>query len=96
VLPGISKHVDCVPCFDRTIASLSLGSPCVMELFRTRTREKVERLLEPRSLLVLQDEARYRWAHAVPARKKDVFGGRTWLRARRVSLTFRKVLPEHP
>jgi alkylated DNA repair dioxygenase AlkB len=31
---GISAHSDCVPCFADTIASLSLGSPCVMEFTR--------------------------------------------------------------
>jgi alkylated DNA repair dioxygenase AlkB len=89
---GISKHVDCVPCFDRTIASLSLGSTCVLEMAHGKTKHKVELLLRPRSLVIMQDEARYKWTHAVPARKKDVVDGRTWPRGRRVSLTFRKVL----
>src|SRR5437588_5070315 len=29
---GIAPHVDCVPCFADTIASLTLGSSCLMEL----------------------------------------------------------------
>jgi alkylated DNA repair dioxygenase AlkB len=89
---GISKHVDCVPCFARTIASLSLGSTCVLEMAHGKTKQKVELLLQPCSLIVMEDEARYKWTHAVPARKKDVIDGRTWPRGRRVSLTFRKVL----
>jgi alkylated DNA repair dioxygenase AlkB len=89
---GISKHVDCVPCFDRTIASLSLGSTCVLEMAHAKTKQKVELLLQPRSLVIMQDEARYKWTHSVPARKKDVHQGKTWPRGRRVSLTFRKVL----
>src|SRR5690606_5822018 len=28
---GISAHIDCVPCFDDVIASLSLGSPAIMQ-----------------------------------------------------------------
>jgi alkylated DNA repair dioxygenase AlkB len=90
---GISKHVDCVPCFDNVIASLSLGSTCVIEFVHTKTRAKQTLLLEPRSLVLLRDEARYKWTHAVPARKSDRIGGRTLSRSRRLSLTFRKVLP---
>ncbi len=89
---GISKHVDCVPCFDATVASLSLGSGCVLEMANAPARAKVPLYLEPRSLVVLQKDARYRWTHAVPARKKDVVEGRDRPRGRRVSLTFRKVL----
>jgi len=37
---GISAHIDCVPCFAGTIASLSLGSPCIMEFSNPRTEEK--------------------------------------------------------
>ena len=29
---GIAQHVDCVPCFGGTVASLSLLSPCTMRL----------------------------------------------------------------
>ena len=87
---GISRHVDCVPCFDHTIASISLGSSCVMEM--SNGKETVPLLLEPRSIVIMKDEARYRWTHAVPARKSDRYGGRTIPRGRRVSLTFRKVL----
>jgi len=35
---GISAHIDCVPCFDDTIASLSLGSGTVMQF--TNGQEK--------------------------------------------------------
>jgi alkylated DNA repair dioxygenase AlkB len=89
---GISKHVDCVPCFDATVASLSLGSGCILEMANARARAKVPLYLEPRSLVVLRKDARYRWTHAVPARKKDVIDGKERPRGRRVSLTFRKVL----
>ncbi len=93
---GISRHVDCVPCFDRTVASLSLGSTCAMEFVHNKDRTKVTLLLQPRSLLVLQDEARYDWTHAVPGRKTDTIAGVTYLRSRRLSLTFRKVLVGQP
>ncbi len=88
---GISKHVDCVPCFGDTIASFSLGSTCVIQFAHAPTERKVEQLLPARCLVVMQDDARYRWTHAIPARKSDTFEGREYPRGRRVSLTFRKV-----
>jgi alkylated DNA repair dioxygenase AlkB len=89
---GISAHVDQPQSFGPTVASLSLGSTCVMELTHAPTGQMIPLLLEPRSLLVLQGEARYDWRHAIPARKSDTFAGQTFPRARRLSLTFRRVL----
>lgn len=89
---GISPHIDCVPCFSGTIASLSLGSPCVMEFTHTETREKIAVLLEPRSLVVLSGDARYRWQHCIAGRKTDHYQNAVLRRDRRVSLTFRKVI----
>lgn len=89
---GISAHVDCVPCFGDTIASLSLCSGCVMDFTHAATREKQSHLLEPRSLLILSGAARYHWQHAIPARKSDKWNGQTIPRARRISLTFRTVI----
>lgn len=89
---GIAPHIDCVPCFTDTIASLSLGSSCVMEFTHTETQEKIPVLLEPRSLVVLTGDARYRWRHAIPHRKIDRHHGAIFPRSRRLSLTFRKVI----
>lgn len=89
---GISAHIDCVPCFDGTIASLSLGSSCVMEFLNARTRGKREILLDERSLIVLSGEARYDWTHAIPGRKSDMINGQKMYRLRRASLTFRNVI----
>lgn len=87
---GISAHVDCVPCFSDTIASLSLGSGAVMQF--TNRQEKYDLYLEPRSLIILSGEARYKWTHAILARKSDVVDGFKIERGRRVSLTFRTVI----
>ena len=89
---GIAPHIDCVPCFAETIAALSLGSACVMDFVHTGSGEKITRHLASRSLMVFQDEARYRWTHGIAARKNDRINGMTIARTRRVSLTFRKVL----
>jgi len=91
---GISAHVDCVPCFGEEIASLNLGSACVME-FTHPHNAKQTKVLEPCSLFVISGSARYEWQHCIPARKSDVIGGVKINRARRVSITFRKVILNH-
>lgn len=89
---GISPHIDCVPCFEDTIASLSLGSGCVMDFSHPVTQEKVPVLLHARSLVVLKDEARFDWRHGIAARRTDKYNGAVIERKRRVSLTFRRVI----
>ncbi|MDE0020040.1 MAG: alpha-ketoglutarate-dependent dioxygenase AlkB [Candidatus Poribacteria bacterium] len=91
---GIASHIDCEPCFKNAIASLSLGSACIME-FKKKGEEKTtktEAWLAPRSLVVLKGAARYEWKHGIPPRKSDVWEGVKHSRGRRVSLTFRKVI----
>lgn len=89
---GISAHIDCTPCFKDIIVSLSLGSSCIMELSNPQTQDKQEIQLDPCSVIVLAEDARYVWQHAIPARKSDVLDGIRTERARRVSLTFRNVI----
>lgn len=89
---GISAHIDCLPCFSDTIASLSLGSSCIMGFTHSKTGEKQSQFLEPCSLLVLSGDARYQWQHAIASRKTDKHQGRIIQRTRRISLTFRKVV----
>ncbi len=91
---GISPHIDCVPCFDEHIASLSLGSPCVMDFIHPQTNEKASVLLEPRSLILLSGEARYLWKHSISSRKTDTYNGESFRRGRRLSMTFRNVIVE--
>jgi alkylated DNA repair dioxygenase AlkB len=88
---GISRHVDCVPCFGPTIASLTLGSGCQMDFLHPETGTTGSVYLEPGSLLVLGGEARLRWTHEIRKRRSDEVGGARVARARRVSLTFRTV-----
>ena len=87
---GISPHIDCVPCFNDTIASLSLGAGTMIQF--TNHGEKQELYLQPRSLVVLSNKARYEWTHAIPARKSDMISGFKIERERRISLTFRNVI----
>lgn len=86
---GISPHIDCTPCFGDTIASLSLGSSCVMQLAHPASGRREDIVLQPCSLIVLSGDARYQWTHAIPARKSDTINGIKHPRIRRLSLTFR-------
>lgn len=88
---GIPRHRD-APLFTDTIVGLNLGSSCVMELTTDEPGLVRPVLLEPRSALVLSGPARHEWYHAIPARDVDRWLGRELRRARRVSMTFRKML----
>jgi alkylated DNA repair dioxygenase AlkB len=90
---GIAMHRDYEP-FDRTVVSLSLLSACVMDFRHIKSGRRESLLLEPRSLLVLSDEARYEWAHGIAARKKDKWDGAVVPRARRLSVTFRLLMKQ--
>lgn len=85
---GISKHIDCVPCFKDGIASLSLLEGWEIIFSNARKEEKYALELYPRSLLILTGEARYQWTHEIPKRASEPNGR---VRGRRVSITFRAV-----
>jgi alkylated DNA repair dioxygenase AlkB len=83
---GISKHIDCLPCFRGSIVTISLCEAWEMN-FLGPSNEKVTVLLNRRSAAIMSGECRTRWKHEIPARQSEPFGNRS----RRVSLTFRKV-----
>ena len=87
---GIFAHMD-QAAFGDTIASLSLGSTCVMQFSKAGAEPAEEILLEPGSLLLLSGEARWDWLHGIPARAVDSWQAQDRPRSRRVSLTFRRV-----
>jgi len=86
---GISRHIDCVPCFADGVATISLLQSWEMVFTEEHgQRRKVRQLLERRSVAVLTGAARYGWAHEIPSRLVEPTGLR---RQRRLSVTFRKV-----
>lgn len=90
---GIADHIDCEPCFEDTIISLSLGSSCIMDFKnKDNKKDKYDFLLEPKSLVVITGEARYKWTHGIPARERDKWLDKIIHRQTRISLTFRKVI----
>ena len=85
---GISKHIDCVPCFEEDIAMVSLVEPWQMRFRPPKSKDKSDKELEVGSLAIMTGPSRYDWTHEIPSRKTEP-GGR--LRKRRISLTFRRV-----
>lgn len=89
---GIKPHKD-RNYFDNQICGVNLGSGCIMRFIRGKNLEVIDVEIPRRSLYVMQDEARLKWKHAIPPRKKDVVDGQIKHRERRVSITYRKVKP---
>jgi alkylated DNA repair dioxygenase AlkB len=89
---GIFAHVD-QAVFGDTIASVSLGSSCIMKFSNNEAERTEELFLEPRSVLILSGEARWAWTHEIPSRDVDIWQGQERSRSRRVSLTFRVIPP---
>lgn len=89
---GIAPHTD-RDCFGPVVASLSLGSDCMMRILphREDARGAFDLVLRRRSLVVFRDESREVWRHGIAPRKSDRQAGRRIPRQRRVSLTFRTV-----
>ena len=99
---GISSHIDAPKSFADGIATISLLESWEMNFHGPRSKgkkgDKVPQLLERRSVAVMQGEARLKWKHEIVKRKSDpqveeAGGRRRRERNRRISLTFRKVLP---
>lgn len=88
---GIAPHIDCTPCFEDSIVSISLCSSCVMNLICPSDGTQLDVYLANRSVLSLCDEARYKWQHGIKPVKSDVVDEVRIPRSRRISLTFRKV-----
>ncbi|TAE73434.1 MAG: alpha-ketoglutarate-dependent dioxygenase AlkB [Bacteroidetes bacterium] len=90
---GISAHIDCEPCFEDTILSLSLMSGCVMNFIQKNDKNIIFPVyLKPKSIVVLSAEARYEWLHEIKPKKTDEYQNQKISRSRRISLTFRKVV----
>ena len=87
---GIKPHKD-RNYFENQICGVNLGSGCIMRFIKTNGGEVIDIEIPRRSLYVMQDEARYKWQHAIPPRKKDKVDGDIKHRERRVSITYRKV-----
>ena len=85
---GISAHIDNPRIFSDTICGISLGSGAEM-VFKCGSDVR-SYYLKPRSLIVMQGDARYKYTHEIPGKKIDTIGSIRKPRSTRISLTFRK------
>jgi alkylated DNA repair dioxygenase AlkB len=90
---GIKPHKDRAY-YENQICGVNLGSSCIMRFIRGANLEVIDVEIPRRSLYVMQDDARKKWKHGIPPRKKDVVAGNVQHRERRVSITYRKVKPK--
>ena len=106
---GITPHIDLPGRYGDGIIVLSLLSGTVMSLTSTEHLEllptsqpvKHDLWLPPRSILILEKDARHLWKHGIAARKQDFVeeesgsgtGDMWWDREMRVSITIRWMLP---
>ncbi len=87
---GIAPHVD-RDCFGPVVATVSLASAVNMDFFCAETGDGYTHRLEPRSLVLLCGDARWRWRHGIAKRRTDIWDGQKIARQRRVSVTFRTI-----
>jgi alkylated DNA repair dioxygenase AlkB len=94
---GIKPHKDRAY-YENQICGVNLGSGCIMRFIKGKNEEVIDVEIPRRSVYVMQDDARKKWKHAIPPRKKDKIDGNLKHRERRVSVTYRKVKPKkvHP
>lgn len=90
---GLRPHKD-RNYFENQICGVNLGSGCIMRFIKISGGDVVDVEMPRRSVYVMQDDARYKWNHAVPSRKKDVVDGNVKHRERRLSITYRTVIPK--
>jgi len=91
---GITPHIDHIISFKEVVVSLSLDSGVYMEFSHPKTKKVVPVYLQPRSIVILTGDARSTWRHGIQATVTDLVKGKTVLRRRRVSITFRKASEE--
>ena len=94
---GIKPHKDRAY-YENQICGVNLGSGCIMRFIKGMNEQVIDVEIPRRSVYVMQDDARKKWKHAIPPRKKDNIDGLLKQRERRVSITYRKVKPSkvHP
>jgi alkylated DNA repair dioxygenase AlkB len=89
---GIKPHKDRAY-YENQICGVNLGSGCIMRFIKGMNEQIIDIEIPRGSLYVMQDDARKKWKHGIPPRKKDNIAGTVKHRERRVSITYRKVKP---
>jgi alkylated DNA repair dioxygenase AlkB len=69
---GLAPHTDHPKIIKELVVGFSLASPCVMQFTHETTKQVVEYVLEPRSVMIQQGEARYKWQHGIENTKLQI------------------------
>jgi alkylated DNA repair dioxygenase AlkB len=89
---GIKPHKDRAY-YENQFCGVNLGSGCIMRFIKGMNEQIIDIEIPRGSLYVMQDDARKKWKHGIPPRKKDNIAGTVKHRERRISITYRKVKP---
>lgn len=96
---GCKKHIDDVNFWNDWVVGVSFGSGCTMEFINEHISklsllsygESIDIYIPPRSIYILSEDARYKWAHSIPYSKTDKFYSDVIDRKIRTSITFRTI-----
>tara|TARA_B110000037_G_C17051077_1_gene477778 strand:+ start:836 stop:1381 length:546 start_codon:yes stop_codon:yes gene_type:complete len=89
---GISAHIDIPTIFKNKIYSLSLGSGCTMIFINKYNNEIKNIYIPPKTLLIMEDDARYKYTHSIKSMKYDIVNNNKIDRKTRYSITFRNII----
>lgn len=96
---GITPHVDLLGRYGDGIMGISFSSGSVMRFDEAEApNRRWDAYLPERSIIVMTEDARYKWTHGIEKKKKDLVlsgaEGSAWIeRGTRMSVTFRWLLP---
>eukprot|EP00756_Hemistasia_phaeocysticola_P024867 Hpha_TRINITY_DN15976_c0_g2::TRINITY_DN15976_c0_g2_i1::g.73894::m.73894/K10770/ALKBH8; alkylated DNA repair protein alkB homolog 8 len=91
---GIGSHLDRIELFDDTISVVCLGADVVMDFTDLDGKEEIPVLLPRRSYYTIKGESRFSFLHGISQHSMFNWAGCDMGRGPRISLTFRKCLPE--
>jgi len=78
---GIKPHKD-RNYYENQICGVNLGSDCIMRFINEKEMQTIDLEVPRRSLYLMQDDARKKWSHGIPPRKKDNINGNIYHRQR--------------
>lgn len=90
---GISAYTEPDDGYGDIVCMVGLLSPIVVN-FRERLQRhrRFALRLDPGSVLILRDEARYNWTRAIPPRTWDRLDGQSWARQTWLGITLRNIV----
>ena len=87
---GIGAHIDDPHKFGDWVISVSLNSDCII-IFTNKTNksENIKLRIKKNSVYQMTQASRYKWTHQINNTKVDNYDDETYIRKRRISVTFR-------